>query len=156
MQPQGLCNDCLTAYTPKTVFRPHLLSASSDWQSNFTRFSVSPLSVLQRFCRAPLLCRPRFISVTLCVDFWRVCDGFKVAEMSEAEDNDILELDSEPEDGDVEMCLMTDVGEFQHLYWGFLVFIACSFTRLRKKEGILLSFSLQICWAYQKLLVVVF
>ncbi len=77
--------------------------------------------------------------------------------MSEAEDNDILELDSETEDGDVEMTLMTDVGEFQHLYlFFFAVFIACSFTRLRKKEGILLSFSLQICWAYQKLLVVVF
>lgn len=33
--------------------------------------------------------------------------------MSEAEDNDILELDSETEDGDVEMTLMADVGKFQ-------------------------------------------
>ncbi len=41
--------------------------------------------------------------------------------MSEAEDNDILELDSETEDGDVEMTLMTDVGEFQHLYLFFLL-----------------------------------
>lgn len=35
--------------------------------------------------------------------------------MSETEDNDILELDSETEDGDVEMTLMTDLGEFQRL-----------------------------------------
>lgn len=31
--------------------------------------------------------------------------------MSEAED-DNPELDSEPEEGDLEMCLMTEVGEF--------------------------------------------
>ncbi len=48
--------------------------------------------------------------------------------MSEAEDNDILELDSETED--VEMNLMEDVGEFQYLYLFFAVFITCSFTRL--------------------------
>lgn len=35
--------------------------------------------------------------------------------MSEAEDNDIFGLDSETEEGDVEMALMTDVGEFQRL-----------------------------------------
>lgn len=63
--------------------------------------------------------------------------------MSEAEDNDILELDSETEDGDVEMTLMTDVGEFQHLYLFFCCIYSLFFYKTPKKEGILLSFSLQ-------------
>lgn len=38
--------------------------------------------------------------------------------MSEAEENDILEQDSEAEEGDVEMSLMAEVGELMsfHLY----------------------------------------
>lgn len=38
--------------------------------------------------------------------------------MSEAEENDILEQDSEAEEGDVEMSLMSEVGELMsfHLY----------------------------------------
>ncbi len=61
--------------------------------------------------------------------------------MSEAEDNDILELDSETEDGDVEMNLMTDVGEFHYLYLFFAVFITCSFTRLWKRGHFTLFFA---------------
>ncbi len=56
--------------------------------------------------------------------------------MSEAEDNDILELDSETEDGDVEMTLMTDVGEFSA---SLLVFFCCLYSlffyKTPKKRG---------------------
>ncbi len=55
--------------------------------------------------------------------------------MSEAEDNDILELDSETEDGDVEMNLMTDVGEFHYLYLFFCCLYNLFFYKTLKKRA---------------------